>query len=296
MRYRFLKTWVLAWVLTVSLACGTGHAQVPDAPNELAFRVRAIFAAKCSECHGRSLQRPRAALYLDSLGPVAANGTWVVPGDVEGSYLWHLIRDDDMPAKGAKAGPLSAQEKESVRAWIATGAPVGAPAPSSQAMPDTVMPDTVSETPAAPSLLAHFLGWLGKFHVVIIHFPIALLTVAALAELLAARRLSRRPEPMVRSCVLLGAGAAVVAVVLGWLHADVGGFGGTSAAVVVFHRLLGTVAGAWTVVMALLSERESRRGQRTLVFRSLLWSGALLVAAAGHFGGLLVHGDRFFEW
>jgi uncharacterized membrane protein len=158
------------------------------------------------------------------------------------------------------------------------------------------MPDRVSETPAEPLLLEHFLCWLGRFHVVIIHFPIALLTAAALAELLAARRLSRRPEPMVRSCVLLGAGSAVVAVVLGWLHADVGGFGGASAEGVVLHRWLGTVAGAWTVVMALLSERESRRGQRTLVFRSLLWSGALVVTAAGHTGGLLVHGDRFFDW
>ena len=86
--------------------------------------MRSIFVAKCSECHGRGLSRPRAALYLHELGPLAANPEWVVPHEPEKSYLWTLIRDDDMPAKGAKAGPLNAEEKEIIRAWIAAGAPV----------------------------------------------------------------------------------------------------------------------------------------------------------------------------
>ena len=75
-----------------------------------------IFLAKCSECHGRGLSRPRAALYLHELGQLAANPEWVVPFEPEKSYLWTLVRDEGMPAKGAKAGPLNAEEKEIVRA------------------------------------------------------------------------------------------------------------------------------------------------------------------------------------
>jgi mono/diheme cytochrome c family protein len=131
---------------------GTGRAQELD-PNELPARVRSIFVAKCSECHGRGLSRPKAALYLNELGPVAANPEWVVPHEPEKSYLWTLVRDDDMPAKGAKAGPLNAQEKEIIRAWIAVGAPVpkssSAP-PSSTRAPEE--PTGAGAPPPAPEL------------------------------------------------------------------------------------------------------------------------------------------------
>jgi mono/diheme cytochrome c family protein len=288
MRNSPLKVLAVATVLTCSLCSPRSDAQESQAPQDLAVRVRSIFLAKCSECHGRGLSRPRAALYLHELGPLVANREWVVPYDPEKSYLWSLLRDDDMPAKGAKAGPLNGEEKAIVRAWITAGAPIGprssAPAP----------PDPVSQEPAPPSPTAHFFGWLGRFHVVAIHFPIALLAAAALGELLAVRRLNRRPEPTVRNCVLLAAAGAVAAVVLGWLHADVGGSG--AALGLMLHRWLGTTAGVWAVAIAVLSERDSRRGQRSTVFRLLLWSGTVLVGAAAHFGGLLVHGEQFFAW
>jgi hypothetical protein len=50
------------------------------------------------------------------------------------------------------------------------------------------------------------------------------------------------------------------------------------------------------VGLALLSERDARRHQRSRLFTPLLLAGALLVGAAGHFGGLLVHGEDFFNW
>src|ERR1700692_3807104 len=116
------KIMVVACVLTLRLSEASSAEELD--PKDLPSRVRSIFLAKCSECHGRGLSRPRAALYLNELGPLAANREWVVPYEPEKSYLWSLIRDDDMPAKGAKAGPLNGQEKEIIRAWIAAGAPV----------------------------------------------------------------------------------------------------------------------------------------------------------------------------
>ena len=290
------KNMVVACLLTMSL-CGAGRAQELD-PQELPSRVRSIFVAKCSECHGRGLSRPRAALYLHELGPLAANPEWVVPHEPEKSYLWTLIRDDDMPAKGAKAGPLNAQEKEIIRAWIAAGAPVpkSSPVPpsSAKAPQESTATVTLPPAPVAQSLTTRLFAWFGRFHVLVIHFPIALLVAAALAEAIAAWRGSWTPSPVARFCVLLGAASAMAAVALGWLHADVGGFGSASNILAV-HRWLGTFAGLGATALAVVSERENRRRLRSVSFRIALWTGACLIAATAHFGGLMVHGNDFFD-
>jgi mono/diheme cytochrome c family protein len=299
MSIRPFKFLAIAAVLICSLPCSSSDAQEPKPATELPFRVRAIFAAKCSECHGRGLQRPKAALYLDDLGPLAARRDLVVPNDVEGSYLWQLVRDDDMPAKGATAGPLSPQEKEVVRAWIAAGAPVSStPASSASVAPrhESSTTPAPASAPAARSLTARLFGWLGRFHILVIHFPIALLTAAALAELFAVWRRNQVPAAAVRLGVLLGAGSAVAAVTLGWLHADIGGHGSAANGILGLHRWLGTIAGIWALGLVLVTERDRWRGERSILFRMLLWSGTALVIGAAHFGGLLVHGERFFEW
>jgi uncharacterized membrane protein len=288
------KPLAIALVLPL-LLCGRGAAQDVQPASDLPTRVRAIFLAKCSECHGRSLSRPRAALYLHELSQVARNPEWVVPYAPEKSYLWTLLQNDDMPAKGAKVGPLTAEEKETVRAWIAAGAPV----PASQAVPPSQPPPPVTPDaePAPPRPWpARLLAWIGKFHVLVIHFPIALLAAAALAELLAWWRGSVLPDPTVRYCVLLGCAGAVAAAALGWLHADVGGHGSAAGGVLLVHRYLGTTAAVWAIGMVWLSERDTRKARPGLLFRAVLWNGALLVALAAHCGGLLVYGNQFFEW
>jgi hypothetical protein len=50
------------------------------------------------------------------------------------------------------------------------------------------------------------------------------------------------------------------------------------------------------VILAVLSEIDSRRGVRSWRFRLLLLLVALLVAAAGHLGGLMVYGEGYFDW
>jgi hypothetical protein len=64
--------------------------------------------------------------------------------------------------------------------------------------------------------------------------------------------------------------------------------------VLTLHRWLGTIAGLWRVGTAILCEWDERRGMHGLWFRASLFIAAVLVAASGHFGGILVHGDSFF--
>jgi hypothetical protein len=82
------KSISLVCILTLSLG---GVSSAEDlGSQDLPMRVRSIFVAKRSECHGRGLSRPKAALYLHELGPVAANPEWVVPHEPKKSYLLPL--------------------------------------------------------------------------------------------------------------------------------------------------------------------------------------------------------------
>jgi mono/diheme cytochrome c family protein len=262
-------------------------ADEQDSSKDRNAQVQAVFAAKCNECHGPQLQRPKGGVSLHDLRQLAANSDLVVAARPEKSALWEVIQNDEMPPSYARAGPLSEQEKEAIRAWIGS-LPPGVPSQAS--------PNTFSLASPQTRRQQSIFGWLGRFHILVIHFPIALLAAAALGELIAAPRRTSIPRPAVRFCVLLGAAGAALAVALGWLHADIGGHGSAASGVLGLHRWLGTGGGVCAAAIALVSERDCRRGQRSVLFRVLLWSGTLLVAATAHFGGVMVHGDLFLDW
>jgi uncharacterized membrane protein len=292
---------LVAGALTLGVRPGmglAGEARDREVQQDLASRVRAIFSAKCVRCHGADLPKPRGRFgYVLDLERLAANPRMVVPFEPDRSKLWTLIRDDEMPPEGNPAGPLSAGEKETVRAWIASGAPPDRHGPPPATSPSAVpAAEEKVSGPEGPPSGRHVLGWLGKFHVLVVHFPIALLLAAAAGELWCVWRRRATPETAVRFCVLLGAGGAAAAVVPGWLDADFGGYGAGAPDLLRLHRWVGTGAGLWAVVTAVLSERDALRGRRGWAFRILLGVGALLVGAAGHLGGSLVHGEDFFNW
>ncbi len=94
---------------------------------DIASAVRAIFAAKCTECHGADLAQPEGRFgYVLDLARIAGNPEMVIPSSPGESELWELVRRGEMPPAGASAGPLSGQEKETIRSWIAAGAPAPA--------------------------------------------------------------------------------------------------------------------------------------------------------------------------
>jgi hypothetical protein len=220
----------------------------------------------------------------------------VVPSSAEESELWELVRSNEMPPADSPTGPLSPEQKETIRAWIAAGAPaVARPETSSVPPPEPGEPDN-QPSMQVPSFVEHTLARLDRFHIVVIHFPIALFIAAATGELWSAWRGSRLPAPAVRFCVLLGAGGALAAAVLGWLLAW-NGYGAGMPLILGLHRWTGTATALWTIGTGLLSEWDERRGVRSQWFRASLFLGALLVAATDHFGGVLVHGEDFFtDW
>src|SRR4051812_24509813 len=117
--------------LTVLLALAPHPARAAGAgapsPNErLAAQTLAIFGEKCFECHTAGAKpKPKKFNYIDDLAKLAANPKFIIPGDPEKSVLYEQIVKDEMPPEDAEAAPLSAAQKEVVRAWIAAGAPSG---------------------------------------------------------------------------------------------------------------------------------------------------------------------------
>lgn len=85
--------------------------------------IQPIFAEKCALCHGPDKSTREADLRLDDRDSATASA--IVPGDPEGSELLNRINSNDpdevMPPPDHKK-PLTEQERELLRQWIAEGA------------------------------------------------------------------------------------------------------------------------------------------------------------------------------
>jgi len=139
------------------------------------------------------------------------------------------------------------------------------------------------------------LRWLGKFHLLMLHFPIAFSFAAGVGEVWSVWRRSLIPSESVRFCLRLGALAAVPTAVLGWIFAAAGNRVG-SPQLLMAHRWLGTTAAVWLVVTAVFSERDVRRGVRSRRVRLMLMFGVLITTLTAHLGGLLDRGSDFFSF
>jgi uncharacterized membrane protein len=233
------------------------------------------------------LARPRGGFgYLLDLRRLAADSDKVVPSHPNDSGLWQMVQSGEMPPPDSPSGALTAQEKEVIRAWIAAGAPAeGTPQEHDKGTPP-------QENAPASSPALRTLRWLGKFHLLLVHFPIALLVAALLGEAWSVGKGRREPAHAVRFCLALAAVFSVPTAALGWLLA----LGEASSDLLALHRWLGTAAAACAVALAVSSERDVRRGARGWATRLLLLAGVLLVGLAAHFGGLMVHGRHFLRW
>ena len=268
-------------------AGSTVSIQASSTPQILAGRVHAIFQARCTDCHGANLLRPKGKFgYVLDLARVAANPKMVVPGMPAKSELYQTVFHDEMPPPKSKRPPLTPEEKDIVKSWIEAGAPAN-------------LPDENSTKTPPLTLSRRALRDLGQFHPPSTHFPIALLLVALPAELL--WKLTRKDswKATVRFCVTLGAVAAVITAALGWCDAPFSTYAGASAAVLLWHRWVGTGTALWAVLAATLSECSNRRGnphRLICYFRLTLVIGAVLVSIAGYLGASLIYGLNHFFW
>ena len=144
---------------------------------------------------------------------------------------------------------------------------------------------TLATTDAAAWLQA-----LGRFHVAIVHFPIALLILAACVELVRLARRKSGPSPVSIVCLIVGLISAIAAAAAGWFHKEYVSFGGQQAAVLDWHQWMGIAA---TALAAAAAIALVFRGTRGAVYRGAVVTCAVLVVITSHLGGTLTHGPGY---
>jgi uncharacterized membrane protein len=138
------------------------------------------------------------------------------------------------------------------------------------------------------------MSLIGKFHPLLVHFPIALVLAAAAGELMAIATLRHAWRTVAVANIRAGAAIGVVTAITGWLFASSPLVDASPS--LEWHRWVGMAGAAGAIGAALLSWRlcvPSRRPE--VVYRLTLFITALLVAITGHLGGTLVWGARFFQ-
>lgn len=149
---------------------------------------------------------------------------------------------------------------------------------------------------ASPQEAAPFLDWLGRFHVVTVHFPIALIVLAALLEIGAVLRGRGAAEAPVRLLLLWGWTLGLCSCGLGLLHADSMEFTGARLDVFTDHYRFAWTACGWACGAWLAAGRAARGGTgMRWSFRVLLLGAGLFVGLTGHAGGRLTQGLSFFS-
>ena len=291
-----MKQFFACALLLVAVVWHAGGAVPTEEGIKAAVRVREIFDAKCLDCHGPELPRPKGKFgdVLD-LKRMADNPEYVERGNPEKSELYNMVFSDEMPGEDANVPALTAEEKEVVRRWIELGAP---DAPVASAEQPVAVPAVVVEPKETRPFWKKALEWIGRFHPASTHFPVALMLVAVVAESLAWWTRRESWLQTVRFLVVLGAAGSVSTAVLGWINAYFSSYSKDPGALLWWHRWLGTATTLWTVVCAILiviheCQEGSKERQR---FRGALLLGAALVAVSGFLGSALIYGLDHYAW
>jgi mono/diheme cytochrome c family protein/uncharacterized membrane protein len=252
---------------------------------------RALFQRLCANCHG-----------ADGTGSQARDEVPETPDFTEAS--WQARRSDAqmmasiLDGKGSEMPPLRGKiSDEQVRglvAYIRSFSPsVGTSGPG---QPDGLALPGSAQAKPPTAFLAKLIRWLGRFHPPLVHFPIALLTAAAVAELLRLVTGKLEFDAISRFCLWFGAFTAVAAGILGWFLA---GFRLTDASwAMMMHRWIGTFTVPVAVLSLVLSEmsRPPARRRTKVWYRVALFVTAALVSVTGFFGGSVVFGLNYHDW
>ena len=150
------------------------------------------------------------------------------------------------------------------------------------------------EVAAPPS---GFLDAVGRWHPALVHFPVALLVVAAVAELLCIFRRDGYFGDAARFMVTAAAWTAVPAVLAGFARAGAITIPPAAQEAFAVHRIAGIVVAVLAVLAAGLAAGVRRSGQiwELFLYRIVLFLAVAFALTAGYYGGEMVYGAGFFS-
>lgn len=132
---------------------------------------------------------------------------------------------------------------------------------------------------------APLLQFVGRLHPLSVHFPIAVLLIVPLFEILGRKRSAPFLLPSVNFLLLLAACGAILSAALGWCLARGGGYSG---ALIRQHMWGGLLVAAVSSICWWL---RSRGDSSSRFYLPLLFLAIALVSFTGYRGGQLAHGE-----
>src|SRR5215471_14673501 len=134
---------------------------------------------------------------------------------------------------------------------------------------------------------AALMQLVGRFHPLSVHFPIAVLLIVPLFEILGRKRNAPFLLASVDFLLLLAACGALLSALLGWCLARGGGYSGPLVRQHMWGGLL--VAAVSSICWWLRSRQDSPVATR--LYGALLLGAIILVSFTGYRGGQLAHGE-----
>jgi len=265
-------------------------------PGEMTREVHALLRRSCAECHDPEASRRIKGDFdqVLNLQLMLEDEFYIVPGYPEDSELYLLMIDPDpdlvMPPPDSDVHQPTEAEIALVHDWISMITPemdlhvLLTPPPEP---PPALEPTRVSKK--ASPLRTIF----ARMHPLLVHFPIALLILAAVVEWLGwILKKTMDWEPVVAWTLTVSALSSPVAVAMGWILAEIEGY---RDATITNHRTFGLITAILSLTCMLLWIRKQKNSSRRVVwlFRFLLLAAAILVGLAGHTGGELVYGEGY---
>jgi uncharacterized membrane protein len=233
---------------------------------------------------------------------------YIAPGSLADSSLWNdyltakPISEDAESLVMPPDGPLPRAKLALLKLWIEEGAdwPEGDRIDQND---DHVETAVLGANASLPRRLYLAIGY---FHPAVVHFPIALLSIAGLSIALS-WVFGQGCVRFAYGCLVLGAFGSLAAALMGWSFAEIRGLSGWTEMITstaderqsneFFHRWLGTLTALASLVVAWMAYRSgkpdgTRPGKGWKAATLVL---ALLVALVGHQGGEMVYGDIFAQ-
>jgi uncharacterized membrane protein len=140
-----------------------------------------------------------------------------------------------------------------------------------------------------------FLQFIGRFHIVIVHFPIAILLLASLLEILSFKNFNSKFRPAINISVIIGGISAIFSALFGYILAQNEEITGQTLDL---HQWGGIATAVLSSITLFLLWLILKKGQSTKIslYRWSLFAASLGVVFTGHFGGSLTHGDDYFSF
>ncbi|MBC8767706.1 DUF1553 domain-containing protein [Arenibacter sp. BSSL-BM3] len=132
---------------------------------------------------------------------------------------------------------------------------------------------------------------LGRFHPLLVHFPVGLLVVAFVFELFTIGGKRQGLRDGIYWMLIVGAATAIIAALMGWLLSTYDDYTGD---LVSYHQYTGMATAFFAVVtLLLLRNVVNKKLHDYRIYRFGLFLTVLFLTIAGHLGASLTHGEDY---